>query len=315
MISTQFGRRLDVLGREFRVLRNEPMSRHTSFRIGGPAGAYVHVHSVETLRAAASIAADASLEGLYAGAGSNLLVSDQGVRGLVIETWTNQDPFEGIDLSPGENGKTHVWVFSGIPLPRLAAMAARRGLSGMEWATGIPGTVGGAVVNNAGAHGSTMAGVVTAVSTWGPAGQREWHVDDLGYGYRTSKFRTGVFDASSVVLAARFVFQPDAPRAIEARIAEHTAYRRSTQPSQSSVGSIFKNPPGDSAGRLLERAGLKGARVGDAEISTKHANFIVNLGHARASEVMALINLAGERVLAAFGVRLELEIQLVGPGY
>ncbi|MSQ27679.1 MAG: UDP-N-acetylmuramate dehydrogenase [Dehalococcoidia bacterium] len=291
------------------------MSRHTSFRIGGPAEVFVRVDSRETLRTAAAIAAEASLDVLYVGGGSNLLVSDAGAGGLVVETWTNRDPFEGVDLAPGGDGTVSLWVFSGVPLPRLATMAARRGLSGMEWAAGIPGTVGGGVVNNAGAHGSSMAEAVSAVSVWTPQGDRELRAGELGYGYRTSRFRTGGFDPSTVVLAARLVFRPDEPAAIEGRIAEYTAYRRATQPSQRSVGSIFKNPPGASAGRLLEEAGMKGTRIGDAEISPKHANFIVNRGHARAAEVLELINLTQQRVLAEFGIRLELEIQPVGKGF
>lgn len=293
--------------------RLEPMSRHTSFRIGGPADAYLHVHGEAQLAAAASLAWDAGTAVDFVGAGSNLLVADGGVAGLVVETRHNRDPLDSAAARELPDGRRAFWVYSGVPLPRMAATAAKLGLSGLEWATGVPGTVGGGVVNNAGAHGSDMAGVVVAVRLWHRGGPREVPATALAFTYRSSALRlSGGPFLGAVVLAAEIAFTPAPPAAIAARTAEFGAYRRATQPRESSVGSIFKNPPGDAAGRLIERAGVKGLRCGDAQISTKHANFIVNRGHARAADVVTLIRSARSAVLQEFGVELELEIQPFG---
>jgi len=203
-------------------------------------------------------------------------------------------------------------VYSGAPLPRLAYEAAGVGLAGLEWAVGIPGTVGGGVVNNAGAHGSDMAAVIRRIRVTDGRDERIIEQGDLGYGYRESNFRTRWVADPPVVLEVEIALHADSPKAIRHRIAEHAAHRRATQPGQRSVGSIFKNPPGKAAGWLIEQAGLKGRRAGDAQISTKHGNFIVNRGRARASDVNELIRLIQDTVKAQFGVQLELEIQPVG---
>ena len=193
-------------------------------------------------------------------------------------------------------------------------MCVARGQAGLEWAVSIPGTVGGAVIGNAGAWGGDVASTLLHATVLEADGQVvRWPVDKLDYGYRTSvlKRQTGS-ERRTVVLEAEFALRSGERDALEARVAEIRARRKASQPEGATCGSVFKNPPGDYAGRLLEAAGLKGQRIGGAEISTKHANFIVNLGEATAGDVKALIDLARRRVRTHSGVTLELEIELMG---
>jgi UDP-N-acetylmuramate dehydrogenase len=187
-------------------------------------------------------------------------------------------------------------------------------LAGLEWAATVPGTVGGAVFGNAGAHGGDMAGNLVVAEILQPDGSvRRWEAGELGFGYRTSELkRLKARGQPQVVLAAELALSRGKPQALQAQMDQFAAHRRRTQPPGASMGSMFKNPPGDYAGRLIEAAGLKGARVGQAEISTLHANFFVNLGQARAADVFALIHRAHAAVLDQFGVDLELEVELVG---
>ncbi|MBI2887682.1 MAG: UDP-N-acetylmuramate dehydrogenase [Chloroflexi bacterium] len=315
MLSETF---LSQLQRIAPVRREEPLALHVTLRIGGPAEAYLQARGCRQLRQAAALAHQWEAPLFLLGAGSNLLVSDRGLRGLVVETWANRDaplnlPSPGQPLCPEA---MPVWAFAGTPLPRLARRAARAGLAGLEWAVGIPGTVAGGVVNNAGAHGGDMAGVVRSVLVATPAGERVLDPADLDFGYRQSVFRQEAPAAAApgTILAVELALTRDAPEAIQARMAQYADYRRSTQPSQRSVGSIFKNPEGFAAGWLIEQTGLKGQRAGDAQISSKHANFIVNRGHATAAAVEELILLAQDAVRETFGLTLELEIQRVGEG-
>ena len=296
--------------------RQEPMSRHTTFQIGGPADYYAQAQTVAQLRSVGALAHREGVPLFIIGAGSNLLVSDAGIAGLVVETWSNDDPLaqHPPQTDPDNPTQRVLRVYSGVPLPRLALRAAAAGLTGLEWAVGIPGTVGGGVVNNAGAHGSQMADIVRSVLVLDAQGERWVPQEELGYGYRTSNFRTQWVAGAPppVVLAAELALTEAAPAAIQQRIQEYTAHRKATQPSQRSIGSIFKNPPRQAAGWYLDQAGLKGAAVGDAQISTKHANFIVNRGKATAAQVTELMAVAQQRVGEVFGVRLEPEIQPVG---
>lgn len=298
------------------VRREEPMARHTTFHIGGPADAYVQARTCQQLQKAVALALHWEVPLFVLGAGSNLLVGDKGIHGLVVETWANEDlPAERLQMKASSCvSPVRVWAFCGMPLPRLAYQTARAGLAGLEWAVGIPGTVGGGVVNNAGAHGGAMADVVRLILVQEAGGQRVLTQEELAFGYRVSHFRgpAAELGTTPVILAAELELTPEAPEMLEARIAENVAHRRTTQPSQRSMGSIFKNPEGHAAGWLIEQVGLKGHRIGDAQISAKHANFIVNRGRATATEVNELIYLAQERVAATFGIQLELEIQSVG---
>jgi UDP-N-acetylmuramate dehydrogenase len=304
----------------------EPLSRHTTSRIGGPADVLVEAASADDLRDLALLGRRYAASVFILGGGANVLVSDAGVRGLTILNKARRLEFLG-------GGR--VRAESGVILPTLARECIARGLSGLEWAVGVPGTVGGAVVGNAGAHGRDTAGDLKRAWILGPDGAvREWSVLELEFEYRSSRIkrealsakheagsdtpyairdtRSAIRNTQSVVLAAEYELVPGNRTGLERKAEEFNDYRRRTQPPGASIGSMFKNPPGDAAGRLIDAAGLKGTRVGQAEISTLHANFFVNLGGAKAQDVMGLIRLAREKVRDNFGVELELEIELVG---
>jgi UDP-N-acetylmuramate dehydrogenase len=239
------------------------------------------------------------------GGGANVLVSDKGLRGLVIINKAKRIEFRE---------DAQVWCEAGTVLPTLARECVARGLAGLEWAVGVPGTVGGAVVGNAGAHGRDIAADLFAATILNEANAvAEWSKDELEFTYRSSRIkREARGKMQYVVLAATFQLTPVDPSELAKKADEFNEYRRRTQPPGASMGSMFKNPAGDAAGRLIDQCGLKGTRVGDAEISTVHANFFVNHGQAKASDVKALIDLAREQVKEKFGVELELEIELLG---
>jgi UDP-N-acetylmuramate dehydrogenase len=302
---------LKDLGMAFgaRLQMDLPLARFTAARLGGPADAFLEVRSLDELVRAASLIWQAGQTFTILGGGSNVLVSDLGVRGVVLLNRARRVRF---DL---ESDPPSVWAESGANFGRLARQAAQKGLSGLEWAAGIPGTLGGAVVGNAGAHGGDMAASLLLAEILHHPGQMEihrqtWPVKDLQYSYRTSRLKRQPGEA--VVLGARLRLAHAPLAEVQARLDELVAYRRRTQPPGASMGSMFKNPPGDYAGRLIEAAGLKGRRIGQAQISPLHANFFVNLGGARAQDVYGLIHLVQETVQARFGVRLELEIELLG---
>jgi UDP-N-acetylmuramate dehydrogenase len=204
-----------------------------------------------------------------------------------------------------------IYVESGAPLAGLARETIQASLSGLEWAIGVPGTIGGAIVGNAGAHGGCIADHLHAIEMLHPTGERAvYPAEELGLSYRSSRLKTG--ELRGVILSATFQMLPEAPEVLRERAEAYLAHRRKSQPVDASAGSIFRNPPGDFAGRLIEEAGLKGAREGAAQISPIHANFIVNLGGATAADVIRLIRRAQSAVYERFGVRLEPEIQMVG---
>jgi UDP-N-acetylmuramate dehydrogenase len=244
------------------------------------------------------------------GGGSNLLISDQGVNGLVIANRARQVRFDEQADPPA------VWAESGANFGLLARQAAQRGLSGLEWAAGIPGALGGAVYGNAGAHGADMAANLSVAEILhrgeGPAEvvRESWPAARLNYAYRSSALKRS--PGRAVVLSAVLHLQPSTPEAVQVKTEEFVAYRKRTQPPGASLGSMFKNPPGDYAGRLIEAAGLKGTRLGEAQISPVHANFFINLGQASAADLRGLLLLAQERVAQQFGVMLDPEIELAG---
>jgi len=287
-----------------RLREGEPLSRHTSARIGGPADYFVTVDSAGELADAAREAMRQGVRYFVLGAGSNVLVSDRGVRGLVIKNRTSGIAFE-------DRGDTIiVRAESGVGLPTLARQCVLRGASGLEWAATVPGTVGGAVVGNAGAHGSDMAASLRLATILQGNGEiRDWTNANLKFAYRKSALKNG---ERGVVLSAELVLTRGDPDEMQARVESLMTRRKRTQPPGASIGSMFKNPPGDSAGRLIEAAGLKGMRIGKAEISPIHANFFVNLGSATARDVYSLISVAQSKVREKIGVELELEIELVG---
>jgi UDP-N-acetylmuramate dehydrogenase len=283
-----------------RLLLDEPLARHTSARIGGPADAFVAARTVTELAAAARAAWAYRVPLTVLGGGSNVLISDRGVRGLVVHNRAGRVTFDG----------ARVVADSGASTIALARRCAARGLAGLEWAIGVPGTLGGAVVGNAGAHGGDMHSSLLYIDAITPQGEVRLSRDDLAFEYRSSILKRA--PRPLVILRAALQLQPDDPAAIAARMEEFSAQRRRTQPPGATIGSTFKNPPGDYAGRLIDAAGLKGTRIGGAQISEMHANFFLNVGEAAAADVKALIDLAQAEVLDKYGVQLELEIELVG---
>ncbi|MCS7056230.1 MAG: UDP-N-acetylmuramate dehydrogenase [Thermoflexales bacterium] len=291
-----------------RAKRHEPLSKHTTARIGGPADLLIEVRTTDELVAVAQRAEEMGLPYLVLGGGANVLVSDAGVRGLVIVNRAREIKFNV------RGSKARVEVDSGVMLTTLARDCIERGLAGMEWAVNVPGTVGGAVVGNAGAYGADIAGNLNLVRVM-PRGRAPeyWTPRQLQFGYRTSALKRYAPADRPIVLSATFDLRLDYRANLERRANEFIARRKATQPSGASIGSMFKNPDGDYAGRLIEACGLKGKCIGGAMISDKHANFFINVsGDARASDVKALIDLAHDAVLRRFGINLELEIELIG---
>ncbi len=284
---------------------NVVLANYTTAKVGGPADALIVASSSRELEDIFTTLWKLNCPVHLLASGANVLFSDAGFRGVVV---VNHARNVKIDL---HHETPSVWAESGANLSSMARQAGLRNLSGMEWATTVPGSVGGAVYGNAGAFGSNTAASLKVAEILHPTeGKQEWPVEKLEYGYRTSWLKRN--PGKVVILAARFELSPGQPEAIQARMSEFSARRRETQPQGASMGSTFKNPEGDHAARLIEAAGLKGTRVGGAQISEKHANFFINIDNATASDYYSLIQLAKSRVSEAFGVSLELEIELVG---
>jgi UDP-N-acetylmuramate dehydrogenase len=293
-----------------RLRMHVPLSRYTAARVGGPAEGLVETNSASELEALAKELWERSIPFLVLGGGSNVLVSDSGVRGVVVINRARAVQIDDQTQPPS------VWTESGANLGVVARQVALHGLSGLEWAAGIPGTVGGAVVGNAGAHGGEMAdNLLVADILHRSRGMEQWNAGRFDYKYRSSVLKqlnpTGR-SPETIVLGARMKLERSTPEQVQSKLDEFVAHRRRTQPPGASMGSMFKNPPGDYAGRLIEAAGLKGMRSGDAQISSLHANFFINLGRAAAADIYQLIQIARQAVLAQFGVELELEIELIG---
>jgi UDP-N-acetylmuramate dehydrogenase len=291
------------LGRRARP--GEPLSRHTSLRIGGPADLLVVPETPAELAEVLRAAADHGTPVTLLGGGSNVLVGDGGIRGIVVKLGRG---FARLEWCEGEGG-AELRAGAAVRLGRLSRAAVARGLAGLEYAEGIPGTVGGALFMNAGAYGGDISGAVAAVEGLDAAGNGI-ALDGalLAFRYRRADLPRGL-----VVTAVRFRLRRQPAAEVRARMAEARARRLAAQPhGAANVGSIFKNPEGDHAGRLIEAAGLKGTRAGRARIAERHANFIVNEGGARAVDVKALMDLAQRVVWERNGVWLEPEVQLVG---
>ena len=282
------------------VLAHEPMARHTSLHIGGPADLFVMPEDGEDLKTVLAFAGRAGLPVHVCGGGSNTLVRDGGIRGIVLHLNAFQRlSREGTEVSAG----------AGVRVSRLLAFCSRVGLTGLEMLSGVPGTVGGAVWGNAGAWGGAAADRLTRVRLVTRDGEELTLAREaIAFDYRQSGLPRG-----SVVTEAAFALDPGDPAAIRQQISRWLVQRNARQPVEfRSAGSIFKNPPGDYAGRLVDLAGLKGTRVGGAKVSEKHGNFFVNLGGARAADVLTLVGMAQARVKALTGIGLELEVRVVG---
>jgi len=283
-----------------RCLKNEPLSRHTSFGIGGPADFLALPADEEDLKAIIGLAAE-SIPWMVIGNGTNLLVADRGVRGLVVKIGPG---FGGIE----RKGRRLI-VGAGLSLPALVEKCRQWGLSGLEWAVGIPGSVGGALVMNAGAYGGEMSQAVRDVFGLGPDGRwQRLPAGQIDFGYRRARYPQGF-----VITGCTLALSPGDPKSIARLMGKWLEKRKFNQPlSLRSAGCIFKNPEGDSARRLIGLAGLRGYRLGGAGISSKHANFIVNYGGAKAADVLRLMELVQKRVLKECGVSLEPEVRMVG---
>lgn len=282
---------------------NEPLSRYTVARLGGPADALISVESAEVLENTLRVGWECGIPVRILGGGANVLVSDRGYRGLILVNDAGR-------ITMSDDGR--VTAESGTALITLARQTMARGLSGFEWAISVPGTLGGGIVNNAGAHGSDMAASLASTEIVFPGLPVEtWPVERLAYNYRESTLKRNVTPFG--VLSGTLQLSPGHdPAQLQTRAAEFVARRKRTQPPGASLGSMFKNPPGDFAGRLIEAAGLKGSRVGGVIISPVHANFFVNTGGGTADDYLALIARARDTVHDRFGTHLELEIEIMG---
>jgi UDP-N-acetylmuramate dehydrogenase len=288
------------------------LANHTTLRLGGPADLWLVVENVAELVEVVNLAREHGLPVSMLGGGANLLIREGGIKGLVVQNRAGRVAFPANVNEAGE--PVTLVAESGVVLPNLARRCAKRGLSGLEWAVGVPGTMGGAVVNNAGAYGSDMARQLLRVELLSPTGERVWQpVEWFEYNYRTSRLkRQARREGQWIVLQAELQLATASVAEVEAKTNRFNAQRKACQPPGATIGSMFKNPAGDYAGRLIEGAGLKGYRCGQAQISPIHANFFQNLGGATASEVLNLIETAQRAVAEQFGITLELEIEVVG---
>ena len=294
--------KLQKLIGEAKVLVNEPMASHTTFRIGGPADYFVMPETVEELRDILALCKEEGLPYFILGNGSNLLVGDKGFRGVVIQLYKN---FDGLSIEG-----TKVTAKSGAMLIRVAKEAGKAGLTGLEFASGIPGTIGGAMVMNAGAYGGEMKDVVTAVTVLTKDGEiKTLTGSEMNFRYRGSV----VEDEGYIVLEAVMELKIGNLEEIQARIEELSLQRKTKQPIEyPSAGSTFKRPEGHFAGKLIMDAGLRGFTVGGAQVSEKHCGFVINKGDATAKDVDELMKEVSRQVMEQFGVQLEPEVKRLG---
>ena len=285
-----------------KIKEQEPMRNHTTWRIGGPADLLVQPESVEELQEAIQMAEQSDTPYYVIGGGSNLLVADEGIAGTVIQL--------GGSLTGLQITDKYIIAEAGVPLPVLARKVAEYGLSGLEFAAGIPGSVGGAVVMNAGAYGGEMKDVVRSVDVLTTDGRiQKYTNEEMQFGYRRSRIAA----EGSVVLEAVLELEKSDSDQIQAKMDELKAQRIAKQPLEyGSAGSTFKRPEGYFAGKLIQDAGLRGFRIGDAQVSEKHCGFVINRGNATASEIAELIREIQKRVLENSGVHLETEVKFLG---
>jgi UDP-N-acetylmuramate dehydrogenase len=318
----------DAAGLGVALISYEPLARHCTFRIGGPADLFAAADDIHTLERLVNLATDHGIPVTVLGGGSNVLISDLGVRGLVIANQARElkvsvpdsDLRDALEewVPDGwrlEESSPYLVADSGVALAGLARWAIREGWSGLEWAVSVPGTVGGAVVGNAGAHGGQIADNLRwALIAYPGSGRRVMMADQMGFGYRDSTLKQLLVAGKlpAVVLQAGLYLVPGNAEEMTARADSFLAKRRASQPVEPSAGSVFRNPPGDYAGRLVEVVGMKGHRIGEVQVSPRHANFIINTGEGRAVEVDALIRLIQQRVLESTGIELVPEILPLG---
>ncbi len=291
------------------VLYGVPMAEYTSFRVGGPVDFLAFPADPEDLRTLLRWCRVEGVPYFVLGKGTNLLVRDGGIRGLVINLSRG---FQRLAVIDEGAGKSAVVAEAGEALARFVDFSWRNNLAGIEFAAGIPGSVGGGIFMNAGAFRREVKDVLTSISLMNPFGQvSERKIEDAGFSYRSMGIQKG-----EVILGGKFILQRGKGEEIRARIEEIKCARLAKQPYDlPSAGSVFKNPELAPAGKLIEEAGLKGSRIGDAQVSEKHANFIVNLGKATARDILKLVERVREGVQREKGILLEMEIQVAGENY
>ncbi|MDH4420083.1 MULTISPECIES: UDP-N-acetylmuramate dehydrogenase [Bacillus] len=286
-----------------RVLVNEPLARYTTMKIGGPADILIVPKHVTGIEKTLQLVKKYKTKWTVIGRGSNLLVSDKGIEGVVIRLG------EGLDHLEVENHR--VRVGGGYPLIKLSTLLSRQGLAGLEFASGIPGSVGGAVYMNAGAHKSDISSILSKALILFENGTIEWLMNsEMEFSYRTSVLQT---KRPGIVLEAEFQLQVGEREEIIRNMQKNKDYRRETQPwNHPCAGSVFRNPLPDFAGHLVEKAGLRGYRIGGAQISEMHGNFIINTGGASAQDVLSLIALIKHTIKDKFGLDMHTEVEIIG---
>jgi len=300
---TDIQRRIGV-----KTSRDEPLARFTTMRVGGPADLFAVVHNAFEMRALIKFARTRAIPYTILGRGSDLVIADAGIRGLVIQARAEGSRIDG-DRYRAE---------AGVPMARAATETQKAGLTGLEYGLAIPGTVGGSVWANAGAHDAETSGVLeSATVLFGDGTERDLPADELGFRYRHSRFKDAApapaGGPSEVVMSAVFRLAPADPAVIKARLDEIRHWRQAHQPlGIPSAGSVFRNPDGDSAGRLIDELGLKGTRIGGSVVSEKHANFIVNDQRGTAADVRRLAELVRRRVRERHGIELRFEVEFIG---
>jgi len=286
-----------------KVKENVLLAPYTSARIGGPADIFITADTSAELARIVKLLWKHDMSFTLLGGGSNVLVSDNGVRGVVVMNRAKAVHFRNDD-------QPTVKVESGVVFSNLAHRCASKGLSGLEWAATVPGTIGGAVYGNAGAFGGDMSGNLISTELLTKNAKETLTVEQMGYGYRTSVLKRG--ELKAIVLSAELMLKNSTKEDVTVKIQQFSAHRKATQPPGASMGSMFKNPNGDYAGQLIEAAGLKGTRIGNAEISPLHGNFFINHGTTKAEDIRALIELVQKTVKEKQGVELELEVEFIG---
>jgi len=298
-------RPIDVLYAKLgdKVKENVSLAPYTSARIGGPADIFITADTAAELGRIVKLLWKQEMPFTLLGGGSNVLVSDKGVRGVVL-----LNRAKGVKFHTGD--QPTVTVESGVIFSNLANRCASKGFASLEWAATVPGTIGGAVYGNAGAFGGDMTGNLISTDLLTENGKETFTVEQMGYGYRTSVLKR--HELKAIVLSAELALKNSTKEEVTVKIQQFSAHRKATQPPGASMGSMFKNPVGDYAGRLIESAGLKGARIGNAEISPLHGNFFINHANTKAEDIRALIQLVQKTVKEKQDVELELEVELIG---
>jgi UDP-N-acetylmuramate dehydrogenase len=285
------------------IYKDEPLSKHTTIKVGGPADLLIEPNNIEGLRKTIEVLKESNIKWTVIGRGSNLLVSDQGINGAVIKLGKGFDHLDEV----GEE----ITVGGGYPLVKLATIISRKGLAGLEFSGGIPGSVGGAVFMNAGAHSSDISKILIKAHILFADGTMKWFSNkEMEFSYRTSVLQ---MKKPGICLEATFQLEQGNREEIKEQLQKFKNYRRETQPwNFPCCGSVFRNPLPNHAGKLIEDAGLKGTIIGGAQISELHANFIVNIGNATARDVLDLIDLVKQTIKEKYGINMETEVELIG---